>query len=345
MEESQPHQVRDKYHRPIRDLRISVTDRCNFRCVYCMPREVFGPGYSFVPRSELLRLEEIHRVARIFAQEGVTKIRITGGEPLIRRDLEQLIEMIAGIDGIRDLSMTTNASMLTSQRASSLYDAGLARINISLDALDEETFQKINDVKFPVSNVLTGIDNAIAAGFSDVKINSVIRKGFNDHSILDLVRYFRGSGATLRFIEFMDVGSTNQWQREQVIPASQMIDIIRAEFPIAPVSPNYQGEVAKRWRYLDGLGEIGFITSVTHPFCGDCSRARISAVGKIYTCLFASDGYDLKNLIREGVSDAVLARFVRDTWTNRIDRYSELRGEESQVSNNPMRVEMSHIGG
>ncbi|MBO68307.1 MAG: GTP 3',8-cyclase MoaA [Acidiferrobacteraceae bacterium] len=345
MVESQPHQVRDKFNRPIRDLRISVTDRCNFRCVYCMPREVFGPGYAFVPRSELLRLEEIHRVARIFVQEGVTKIRITGGEPLIRRDLEQLIEMISGIDGIRDLSMTTNASMLTLERARSLYGAGLARINISLDALDQETFQEINDVKFPVSDVLSGIDNALATGFSNVKINSVIRKGSNDHSILDLARHFRGSGATLRFIEFMDVGSTNQWQREQVMPASKMIDIIKTEFPIAPVSPNYEGEVAKRWRYLDGSGEIGFITSVTQPFCRDCSRARISAVGKIYTCLFASNGHDLKDLIREGASDAVLARFVREIWSNRIDRYSELRSDASLTRDSAARIEMSYIGG
>ena len=345
MTERLRYQVKDQLQRPVRDLRISVTDRCNFRCIYCMPREVFGPGYRFVPRSELLRLEEISRIANIFAGQGVRKIRITGGEPLIRRDLERLVEMIAVIEGIEDISMTTNASMLTRERARSLRAAGLKRINISLDALDEKTFQRVNDVEFPVGRVLQGIEHAQAAGFDSVKINAVIRRGFNEHSVLHLADHFRGTGAILRFIEFMDVGSTNQWQFDEVVSARQMADIIHAEFPIAPVSPNYRGEVAKRWRYLDGAGEVGFIASVTEPFCGDCARARLSAVGKVYTCLFATEGHDLRELIREGASDKALARRIHAIWANRVDRYSELRSRTSATVNRTQRVEMSHIGG
>ena len=337
--------IEDQLQRPLRDLRVSVTDRCNFRCVYCMPREVFGPGYRFVPRSELLRLEEISRIVRVFAEQGVRKIRITGGEPLIRRDLERLVEMIAVIEGIEDISMTTNASMLTRERARSLHAAGLKRINISLDALDQPTFQRINDVEFPVGRVLQGIEHAQAVGFNRVKINAVIRRGFNEHSILQLAGHFRGSGAILRFIEFMDVGSTNRWQLDEVVSARQMADIIHAEFPIVLVSPNYRGEVAKRWRYLDGAGEVGFIASVTEPFCGDCARARLSAVGKVYTCLFATEGHDLRDLIREGASDKVLARRIRTIWMSREDRYSELRSSTSATVNHAHRVEMSHIGG
>ena len=337
--------IEDQLQRPMRDLRVSVTDRCNFRCVYCMPREVFGPGYRFVPRSELLRLEEISRIVRVFAGYGVRKIRITGGEPLIRRDLEQLVEMIAAIEGIEDISMTTNASMLTRERARLLRAAGLNRINISLDALDQPTFHRINDVEFPVGRVLQGIEHAQAVGFDRVKINAVIRRGFNEHSILQLVGHFRGSGAILRFIEFMDVGSSNQWQLNEVVSARQMVDIIHAEFPIAPASPNYHGEVAKRWRYLDGTGEVGFITSVTEPFCGDCTRARLSSVGKVYTCLFATEGHDLRDLIREGASDKALARRIRTIWMSREDRYSELRSRTSATVNPAHRVEMSHIGG
>ena len=345
MEAFQKHKVKDQFERPVRDLRISVTDRCNFRCVYCMPREVFGPGYAFVPRAELLRLEEISRIAKVFAKNGVSKIRITGGEPLIRRDLEQLIEMIDDVDGIQDVSMTTNASLLTEDRARALRTAGLKRINISLDALDEKTFQKVNDVEFPVKKVLQGIENAEKVGFEQVKINAVIRSGFNEHSISQLAAYFRGTGMILRFIEFMDVGSTNRWKLEEVVSVRQMVDIIGAEFPIVPVSPNYRGEVAKRWRYLDGTGEIGFIASVTEPFCGDCSRARLSAVGMLYTCLFATSGFDLKALIREGCSDKALARHICSIWENRTDRYSELRGKVPEQESRSERVEMSHIGG
>jgi cyclic pyranopterin phosphate synthase len=310
-----------------------------------MPREVFGPGYRFVPRGELLRLEEISRIANIFAGHGVRKIRITGGEPLIRRDLERLVEMISVIEGIEDISMTTNASMLTRERAQSLCAVGLKRINISLDALDEKTFQRVNDVNFPVERVLQGIEHAQAVGFDSVKINAVIRRGFNEHSVLDLANHFRGSGAILRFIEFMDVGSTNQWQLDEVVSARQMADTIHTEFPIAPVSPNYRGEVAKRWRYLDGAGEVGFIASVTQPFCGDCARARLSAVGKIYTCLFATEGHDLRELIREGASDKALARRIHAIWSNRVDRYSEIRSNMSAQTDRVHRVEMSHIGG
>jgi len=345
MTERLRYQVKDQLQRPMRDLRISFTDRCNFRCTYCLPREVFGPGYRFVPRSELLRLEEISRIANIFAGQGVRKIRITGGEPLIRRDLERLVEMIAVIEGLEDISMTTNASMLTRERARSLHAAGLKRINISLDALAEKTFQRVNDVEFPVERVLQGIEHAQAAGFDNVKINAVIRRGFNEHSVLHLANHFRGSGAILRFIEFMDVGSTNQWQFDEVVSARQMADIIHAEFPIAPISSNYRGEVAKRWRYLDGAGEVGFIASVTEPFCGDCTRARLSAVGKVYTCLFATEGHDLRELIREGASDKALARRIHAIWANRVDRYSELRSRTSVTVNRAQRVEMSHIGG
>ncbi len=337
--------ILDQLMRSVRDLRISVTDRCNFRCVYCMPREVFGPGYQFVARGELLRLEEISRIARVFSTIGVTKIRITGGEPLIRRDLEQLVAMISSIDGIEDISMTTNASMLTKERAESLRAAGLRRINISLDALDQQTFQLVNDVDFPVDRVLKGIDYAQGAGFDSVKVNAVIRRGLNEHSIDQLVRYFRYTDTILRFIEFMDVGSTNRWRLEEVVSASEMIKIVNDSFPIVPISPNYQNEVAKRWRYLDGAGEIGFITSVTEPFCGNCSRARLSAVGKLYNCLFATEGYDLKELIRTGVSDKVLIRNICSIWKRRDDRYSELRSDVQTDNKYSRRVEMSHIGG
>ena len=337
--------TKDKFDRPIQDLRLSVTDRCNFRCVYCMPREVFGPGYQFVPRNDLLKLEEIARIARLFAGHGVRKLRITGGEPMIRRNLEHLIEMLSDIEGITDISMTTNASLLTVKRAESLRAAGLNRLNISLDALDEETFQRVNDVKFPVAKVLQGIECAHAAGFDAVKVNAVIRRGYNEHSILPLARYFHGTGTVLRFIEFMDVGSTNKWNLEDVIPASELIDIINQEMPIDALTPNYRGEVAKRWRYRDGGGEIGFITSVTQSFCGDCARARLSAVGKVYTCLFANSGHDLRGLMRAGASDEELSRVIGRIWTEREDRYSELRGQIPVTTGATPRVEMSHIGG
>ena len=345
MNEAAKYQTTDTLDRPIRDLRVSVTDRCNFRCIYCMPREIFGSGYKFVPRNDLLKLEEIARITRLFAGHGVRKVRITGGEPMIRRNLERLIEMLRDIDGITDISMTTNASMLTLKRAQSLRAAGLSRINISLDAIDEQTFQRINDVDFPVAKVLEGIDNAHAAGFDAVKVNAVIRRGYNEHSILPLAQHFHGTGTVLRFIEFMDVGTTNKWNLEEVVPAAELAEIIDKEMPIESLQPNYSGEVAKRWRYSDGGGEVGFITSVTQSFCGDCSRARLSAVGKVYTCLFAATGQDLRGMLRAGASDEELSRLIGRIWSQREDRYSELRGQIPVTAETPPRVEMSHIGG
>ena len=310
-----------------------------------MPREIFGSGYKFVPRNDLLKLEEIARITRLFAGHGVRKVRITGGEPMIRRNLERLIEMLRDIDGITDISMTTNASMLTLKRAQSLRAAGLSRINISLDAIDEQTFQRINDVDFPVAKVLEGIDNAHAAGFDAVKVNAVIRRGYNEHSILPLAQHFHGTGTVLRFIEFMDVGTTNKWNLEEVIPAAELVEVIDKEMPIESLQPNYSGEVAKRWRYSDGGGEVGFITSVTQSFCGDCSRARLSAVGKVYTCLFAATGQDLRGMLRAGASDEELSRLIGRIWSQREDRYSELRGQIPVTAETLPRVEMSHIGG
>ncbi|MGA0342630.1 MAG: GTP 3',8-cyclase MoaA [Arenicellales bacterium] len=338
--------ITDTLNRPLRDLRISVTDRCNFRCVYCMPREIFGPGYAFVPRKDLLTLEEIARLARIFAQIGMRKVRITGGEPLIRRNLEHLVEMVSAIDGVDDISLTTNGSMLTARRAIDLKAAGLRRLTVSLDALDDETFKKINDVDYPAIRVLDGIDNARAAGFNDIKVNAVIRRGLNEHAVMDLVEHFRGSGCIVRFIEYMDVGETNGWNLDDVLPAKQLVEQIHARFPLDPVDPNYRGEVAKRWRYRDGAGEVGFITSVTESFCGDCSRARLSAVGQVYTCLFASEGHDLRELLRSGADDDALLSRVRSIWSARDDRYSELRGLNVPIPGSGRgKVEMSHIGG
>ncbi len=311
-----------------------------------MPREIFGPGYAFVPRKDLLTLEEIARLARIFAQIGMRKVRITGGEPLIRRNLEHLVEMVSAIDGVDDISLTTNGSMLTARRAIDLKAAGLRRLTVSLDALDDETFKKINDVDYPASRVLDGIDNARAAGFNDIKVNAVIRRGLNEHAVMDLVEHFRGSGCIVRFIEYMDVGETNGWNLDDVLPAKQLVEQIHARFPLDPVDPNYRGEVAKRWRYRDGAGEVGFITSVTESFCGDCSRARLSAVGQVYTCLFASEGHDLRELLRSGADDDALLSRVRSIWSARDDRYSELRGLNVPIPGSGRgKVEMSHIGG
>jgi len=311
-----------------------------------MPREIFGPGYAFVPRKDLLTLEEIARIATVFARIGMRKVRITGGEPLIRRNLEHLVEMINAIDGVEDISLTTNGSMLTARRATDLKKAGLRRLTVSLDALDDETFKKINDVDYPAARVLDGIENARTAGFSDIKVNAVIRNGLNEHAVMDLVKHFRGSGCIVRFIEYMDVGETNGWNLDDVIPAEQLVDQINAQFPLEPINPNYRGEVAKRWRYRDGGGEIGFITSVTQSFCGECSRARLSAVGEVYTCLFASQGHDLRELLRSGADDEALLSRVTQIWTGRDDRYSELRGLNVPLpASGRGKVEMSHIGG
>ena len=332
----------DALGRDLHDLRVSVTDRCNFRCVYCMPKEVFGRGYKFLQKAELLSFEEIETIVRVFSKMGVRKIRLTGGEPLVRSELERLIEKIANVEGIEDISLTSNAALLSPKRAASLRSAGLDRVNISLDAIDDKTFMAMNDVGIPVQKVLDGIIAASEAGFESVKINMVVKRGLNDHSVLPMARHFHGTGQILRFIEFMDVGNTNRWQDKAVVTRAEIISLINAEMPVEAISPNYRGEVAQRWRYADGGGEIGVISSVSKPFCGDCSRARLSAVGKIYTCLFAADGFDLLGLLREGISEGELESRVRKMWSRRRDRYSETRTIESVLK---PKVEMSYIGG
>jgi cyclic pyranopterin phosphate synthase len=333
------HHPVDTLGRPIRDLRISVTDRCNFRCAYCMPKTVFGQDYRFMDRKELLTFEELERVARVFSGLGVEKIRLTGGEPLLRKELESLVERLATIDGL-ELTLTTNASLLA-KKASALRAAGLRRVNVSLDSLDDATFMAMNDVQFPVARVLDGIRAADEAGLA-VKVNAVVKRGVNDAGVVDMAEHFRGTGHTLRFIEYMDVGTTNGWRLDDVVPAAEIVERIDAVFPLEPVDPAYHGEVAARYRYVDGQGEIGVITSVTRPFCGTCTRARISAEGKLYTCLFAARGTDLRALLRSGASDEELTAAIEAVWARRTDRYSEIRTE--QTSQRP-RVEMSYIGG
>jgi GTP 3',8-cyclase len=328
----------DTLGRPVRDLRISVTDRCNFRCVYCMPKEVFGQEYRFLPRRELLTFEEIERVARVFVDLGVQKLRITGGEPLLRRDLELLVGQLAALGDDLDVTLTTNAALLA-QKARSLADAGLSRVTVSLDSLDDEVFRAMNDVAFPVARVLAGIDAAAEVGLP-VKVNVVVKRGLNEDSVLDIARRFRGTGHTVRFIEFMDVGATNGWRMDDVVPASEIVSTIGAEFPLEPVEAAYQGEVAERYRYLDGAGEIGVIASVTQPFCGNCTRARISADGKLYTCLFAVRGHDLRALLRSDSAD--VEETIRAVWTRRTDRYSDIRTLDTSALR---KVEMSYIGG
>jgi cyclic pyranopterin phosphate synthase len=335
-------QVLDVFGRPLRDLRISVTDRCNFRCTYCMPKSVFGHDYRFLDRKELLDFEEITRIARAAVALGVRKLRITGGEPLIRRDLERLVAMLSELDC--ELTLTTNASLLP-RKAQALKDAGLTRITVSLDSLDDATFKAMNDVDFPVERVLEGIDAASAAGMP-VKINSVIKRGVNDEGIIELARHFKGTPHVLRFIEFMDVGATNGWRMDDVVSAAEIVERIGAVFPLEPADALYRGEVAKRWRYQDGSGEIGVIASVTQPFCGDCTRSRISAEGKLFTCLFAVRGHDLRALIRSGASDEELAGKLAEIWRVRGDRYSELRAENTlDPAVGERKVEMSYIGG
>ena len=332
----------DTLSRPIRDLRISVTDRCNFRCTYCMPKEVFNSNYEFLHREQLLTFEEITRVARIFASLGVRKVRLTGGEPLLRKNLAVLIEHLAMIDSIRDISLTTNGVLLTRDRAKQLKDAGLNRITVSLDTLDATAFRSISNADFGPDLVLRAIDEAEAAGLVPIKVNMVVKKGANEDSILPMARHFHGSGKIIRFIEYMDVGHTNQWNLDDVYTAAEIVDTLRREFDIEPAEPNYQGEVAKRWCYRDGGGEIGIIASVTQPFCQDCTRARLSAEGKLYTCLFATQGHDLRHLLREGASDKYIADVVGRVWSKRDDRYSETRTSESPLL---PKIEMSYIGG
>jgi len=330
----------DTRGRPLRDLRISVTDRCNFRCTYCMPKEVFGRQYQFLERADLLSFGEIHRLVRIFRDHGVQKIRITGGEPLVRRKLDRLVEMLAYWSDL-DLTLTTNGSLLK-QQAQSLRAAGLKRITVSLDSLDDSVFKAMNDVDFPVARVLEGIDEAAAVGLGPIKINMVVKRGVNDDSVLPMARCFRERGHILRFIEFMDVGATNRWRMEQVVPSRELVQMIDQVLPIEPVEPAYRGEVAERWRYSDGGGEVGFISSVTHAFCRDCTRARLSAEGQLYTCLFATNGTDLRALLRRDASDDEISQLIDRVWSGRADRYSEIRSAETA---HVRKVEMSYIGG
>lgn len=332
--------LNDTLNRPLRDLRISVTDRCNFRCVYCMPKEVFGSDYQFLQRAEILTFEEITRLARLFAAQGVRKIRLTGGEPLVRRDLPELVAMLAGIPDL-DLTLTTNGSLLT-RFARPLKDAGLKRVTVSLDSLDDETFKKMNDVDFPVSRVLKGMDAAVEAGLGPLKVNMVVKRGLNETSILPMARFFRQKGYILRFIEYMDVGHTNGWRLDDVVPAAEVLKIVSAEMPLEPVDPNYTGEVAERWRYTDGGSEIGIIASVTQAFCRTCTRARLSAEGKLYTCLFGVKGHDFRLLLRGGATDEEISQKIAQVWGKRADRYSEIRSENTISL---PKVEMSHIGG
>ena len=339
--------LRDALGRQLHDLRISVTDRCNFRCVYCMPKEVFDKNYSFLPQTALLSFEEITRIVRLFVAHGVEKIRLTGGEPLLRKNIEKLVEMLAVIStpGGKplDLTLTTNGSLLA-RKAQSLKDAGLNRVTVSLDALDDVVFQRMNDVDFPVVDVLKGLDVAHQAGLGPIKVNMVVKGGVNDADILPMARYFKDSPFILRFIEYMDVGTSNGWKMDEVVPSSEVVQRIHAEFPLEPVPANYLGETAQRWRYLDGGGEVGMISSVTQTFCGDCSRARLSTEGKLYTCLFASSGHDLRALVRGGHSDAEISTAVAYLWRARNNRYSDLRSSNTDGLDKP-KVEMSYIGG
>jgi GTP 3',8-cyclase len=333
--------VRDTLGRPLHDLRISVTDRCNFRCVYCMPKAVFGPGYAFLGREELLSFDELERLVRIFTQLGVRKVRLTGGEPLLRPNLEELVARLAAIPGIEDLTMTTNGSLLA-RKAAALKAAGLSRVTVSLDSLDDSIFGAMNDVDFPVERVMEGIQAAEEAGLGPIKVNMVVKRGVNEQSVLPMAHAFKGTGRILRFIEYMDVGTTNGWRLDDVVPAGELVRRIEAEMPIEPVDPNYRGEVANRYRYVDGQGEIGFIASVTQPFCADCNRARLSADGRLFTCLFAVEGHDCRQYVRDGLSDEAIVDKLLGIWHRRTDRYSELR---SASTDGLKKVEMHFIGG
>ncbi len=331
----------------MRDLRISVTDRCNFRCTYCMPAEVFGERYEFLPRPQILTFEEIQRLTTIFAAAGVSKLRITGGEPLVRANLPDLVAGLSKIDGIDDIAMTTNGYLLA-ENAKALRDAGLDRLTISLDSIDDDIFRKMSGRSHGPANTLEGIRVAADLGFSPIKINVVVQRGVNDHTLVDTARYFKGTGAIVRFIEFMDVGTKNGWELSQVVTSREVIEMIGGEFPLEPVDPNYPGEVANRYRYVDGEGEIGVISSVSEPFCGGCTRARLSTDGKLVTCLFASGGTDLKTLLRSGADDREIAKTIGGVWTDRDDRYSELRSEDTEFkagASGDDKVEMYYIGG
>lgn len=346
----EPHgHTKDARGRTLRDLRISVTDRCNFRCTYCMPKEVFDKNYPYLSHQELLSFEEITRLTSIFSTLGVEKIRLTGGEPLLRKNLELLIGMLANIRTPAgkplDLTLTTNGSILR-KKAAELKAAGLQRLTISLDGLNDEIFKKMNDVDFPVADVMDGITAAQEVGFENIKVNMVVKKGCNDQEIIPMARYFKNSGVILRFIEFMDVGSSNGWNMAEVLPSKEVIARINEVFPVEPIEANYSGEVAQRWRYIDGSGEIGVISSVTQTFCHECTRARISTDGQMYQCLFANQGYDFKTMLRSGRSDLEIANAIMNTWSHREDHYSEIRGSQTVNSSSSKRkVEMSYIGG
>ena len=332
----------DRLGRPIRDLRISVTDRCNFRCSYCMPKEIFGSEFAFLRREDLLTFEEVARLTRLFVRNGVRKVRLTGGEPLLRRDLERLVAQLAAIDGLDDIALTTNGSLLTREKAQALKSAGLSRITVSLDSLDDAVFRAMNDVDFPVARVLDAIDHAVEAGLTPLKIDVMVKRGVNAGGIVDIARRYRGTGAIVRFIEYMDVGNTNGWRIDDVVSGREIVETLAREWPLVPADENYFGEVAERWHYADGAGEIGVITSVTQPFCGSCTRARLSANGQLYLCLFASQGHDLRALLRDGASDDAIAERIAAVWHGRSDRYSEIRSENTS---DLRKVEMSHIGG
>lgn len=330
----------DTLNRPLRDLRISVTDRCNFRCVYCMPKEVFGADYPYLHREQILSFEEITRLAKIFSWHGVKKIRLTGGEPLIRKGIVDLVQMLASLPDL-DLTLTTNGSLL-SKLALPLKNAGLKRVTVSLDSLDDDIFKAMNDVDYPVQKVIEGMDVAASVGLTPIKVNMVVKRGVNEQSILPMAKFFRERKYILRFIEYMDVGSSNGWRMDDVVSSKEIISIINQEMSIEPVDPNYQGEVAERWQYKDSSAEVGFISSVTQAFCGTCNRARLSAEGSLYTCLFAIKGHDFKELLRSGASDEEISEKIASVWHKRTDRYSEIRSENTI----PLpKVEMSHIGG
>jgi len=333
----------DQLGRPVRDLRISVTDRCNFRCSYCMPGEIFGESYEFLPRAEILRFEEIERLVRLMAPLGVQKLRITGGEPLLRHELPELITRLAGVPGVEDLALTTNATLLP-KLAAPLREAGLGRLAVSLDSLDEEVFLAMNGGKLGVARVLEGVRAAEQAGFTPVKLNCVVQRGVNDHTLIDLAGHFKGSGHIVRFIEYMDVGTRNGWELEHVVPADELARVLDEAFGIEPIDPNYPGEVAQRWRYTDGSGEIGIIASVTQPFCRGCTRTRLTTDGQLVTCLFASQGTDLRGPLRSGASDEELAALIERVWTGRVDRYSEVRSSLTSTGERE-RIEMYQIGG
>ncbi len=333
----------DQLGRSLRDLRISVTDRCNFRCPYCMPAEVYGERYEFLPKADVLTYEEIARLARVFVNMGVNKLRLTGGEPLIRKDLHHLVGLLAGIEGVEDLALTTNGYLLA-QQAQALKDAGLRRVTVSLDTLNDDIFGEMNGRNYGTERILEGIRKAGEVGFHSIKVNAVVKKGLNDHGVVELARYFKGTDHIIRFIEYMDVGNRNGWKLDHVVPSREVIRRINEEMPLEPVGKNYRGEVADRYRYVDGTGEVGVISSVSEPFCGSCTRIRLAPDGSVYTCLFAGQGHDLKTSLRAGASDEEMERLIKDIWCKRTDRYSEKRTSLTG-SRAKKKVEMYRIGG